>query len=71
MACTFGEKEKNAIKEFREKCGDKVKPGHSDWYLARFLIARKWDMGKATELFINAMKWREEEVSTAFFETCR
>jgi hypothetical protein len=61
LFCTFGDKEKDALKEFREKCKDYIRPEHSDWYLSRFLIARKWDMSKSVELFCNAMKWREAE----------
>lgn len=62
LPCTFTDKEKDAIKTMREQCAKHIKPEHTDWYLSRFLIARKWDMAKATELFNNAMKWREEEV---------
>lgn len=42
-----------------EKISDRI----SEWYIGRFLIARKWDMMKSGELFVNAMKWRKEDVS--------
>jgi len=33
---------------------------NTDFYLARWLVAREWDFPKAKEMFINAMKWRKE-----------
>lgn len=61
LYATWTDKERGLIKDFREKAGKWVKPTHSDYYLGRFLIARKWDLNKSTDLFINAMKWREDE----------
>jgi len=66
---TWTDKERDAVKEFREKTAKYIKPEHSDYYIGRFLIARKWDMSKSTELFINAMKWREEENIDGLVET--
>jgi len=31
-----------------------------DFYLARWLVARNWNMDAACEMFINSMKWRKE-----------
>jgi hypothetical protein len=61
----WGEAEKKALSEFRELTVDWAQPTDSDWYLSRFLVARRWDVTRATELFITAMKWRKEEVSPA------
>jgi len=33
---------------------------HTDFYLARFLVAREWDFAKSKQMFIDAMKWRKE-----------
>jgi len=63
------DKERDLVKQFREKAAEYVKPEHSDYYLGRFLIARKWDMDKSVELFINAMKWRIEEKIDTLVET--
>jgi len=33
---------------------------HTDFYLSRYLVARDFDVAKAKEMFINAMKWRKD-----------
>jgi len=66
---TFGEKEKNAIAEFKTLVESYIRPNHSDYYFSRFLVARKWDMKLATELFVNAMKVREAEDVDNILET--
>lgn len=58
---TWGENEKKAFAEFRKqskKCTDSV----TDYYISRFLVARKWDMKKSVDLFDGAIKWREDKV---------
>jgi hypothetical protein len=35
---------------------------HEDFYLARYLQARNWDIPKAKDMFIAAMTWRKEKV---------
>jgi len=69
MYFSWGEKEREAVKTLREKAGEWATEQHSDWYLGRFLIARKWSMDAALELFVNAMKWRKEENIDSLVET--
>lgn len=69
MWLTFTEKEKSMIQEFKEQVKDYIKPHHSDYYFSCFLVARKWDMKLAIELFVNAMKLREEEQIDDILET--
>jgi len=66
---TFGDKEKGLIEEFKKQVKDHIKPHHDDYYFSRFLVARKWDMKLSTELFVNAMKVREEEGIDQILET--
>lgn len=35
---------------------------HTDFYLARYLVARNWDVDAARDMFETAMKWREDNV---------
>lgn len=45
-----------------------IKKQH-DLDLLRWLLARQWDVEKATDMFINSMKWREEQEVDTILET--
>eukprot|EP00899_Mesostigma_viride_P008693 jgi/Mesvir1/17825/Mv12919-RA.1 len=51
-----------AVEVFRATLTEKgyIKPQHDDFLLQRFLQARGFDLEKATAMFINNQKWREE-----------
>lgn len=49
------------IQEFRVLVQDLLKPEHSDFYLSRFLVARKWSLQHSVEMFKQAMTQRAEE----------
>jgi len=57
---TFTDDQKKMFAEFR-KASKKCKDSHTDYYIGRFLIARKWKLKDSVELFDNALKWREEQ----------
>jgi len=44
-------------------------PRHSKFFIHRFLRARKYDLDAAIQMFIEAMKWREEMKVDSIFET--
>lgn len=50
------------VKEFREhpEASKYLKEHHHDFYINRWLTARKFDVEKAVELFVASMKWRAE-----------
>lgn len=69
MWLSLNEKEKTMIQEFKVQVKDFILPHHTDYYFSCFLIARKWDMKLSVELFINAMKHRQEEKIDDILET--
>lgn len=62
------EEQKTILAQFREKLVElKFEKRLDDASLLRFLRARKFDLDKATEMFVNCEKWREEfGVNTIF-----
>jgi len=44
-------------------------PKFNDFFFARFLRARKGDVDKAVEMFLNRLKWREEVGADTILET--
>lgn len=68
---TFDDEQKAKIQEFKkaENVVPHLKPEHTDYYISRFLVARKWDMKLSTELFANAMVVREAEGIDSILET--
>lgn len=66
---TLTEEQKQKVIQF--KAGDAkpfLKPIHTDLYLLRWLMARSWDVDKATSMFIASMKWREENKVDSILE---
>jgi len=67
----FSPKELAIIEKFKIEVKDSIPPPSDDLYYgtdffyARWLVARDWDIPASTTMFINAMKWRKENnVST-------
>jgi len=55
------EEQQDLLKEFKELVKDIKKPWHDDGELTRWLVARDWDLKKATYMFTESMKWRNKE----------
>jgi hypothetical protein len=66
---TLTEQHKNLIQEFREQAQDYVRPEHTDYYLSRFLMARKWDLSLSIDFFVKAMTLRAAEDMDNILET--
>lgn len=65
---SFGETEKKAMAEFRER-SKRCTPAHTDYYISRYLVARKWDMKKSVDLFDESMNWRDQNKVDDILET--
>jgi len=65
---TLTDSQKAMFGEFR-KASKKCKEAHTDYYICRFLIARKWKLKDSVELFDNAMTWREENKIDEILDT--
>jgi len=58
----FTEEKLWKIKAFREgPASEYIKPDQNDFDIARWLVARKWDLDASTKMFIDSMKWRQNE----------
>jgi len=44
-------------------------PKHDKFFIARYLRARKYDVGNAVQMFVNMMKWRQEKEVDTIRET--
>uniref|UniRef100_A0A1L8DYS2 Putative phosphatidylinositol transfer protein sec14 n=1 Tax=Nyssomyia neivai TaxID=330878 RepID=A0A1L8DYS2_9DIPT len=51
--------QKFALMKFRRSVADVLKPEHDDYYLLRWLRARKWNPDAAEKMLRNSVKWRE------------
>jgi len=61
--------QKKLIEKFKERVREYIKPFHTDDTFIRFLRARAYDLNKATEMFVNSMKWRAEVNADNILET--
>jgi hypothetical protein len=58
---TFSDEQKMILVEFKQgDAGPFIKPGTHDIELFRWLVARKWNVANATEMFVASMKWRQK-----------
>jgi len=66
---TFSEEKRQKIKAFREsKAGPYITKDTGDLEIARWLIARKWDMEASIKMYIDSITWREKENINSIFE---
>jgi len=68
---TLSEETLEQIQKFREHPEAKkyIKEHHHDFYISRWLTARKGDVEKSVTLFVESMKWREENSIDTIMET--
>jgi len=55
------EEQQQKLNTFKEAVKDIKRPYHDDGELCRWLVAREWDLDKATFMFTESMKWRDKE----------
>ncbi|KAI0242968.1 Retinal-binding protein [Lamellibrachia satsuma] len=53
-------KEGAALREFKKRVNDLLKPEYSDYYLSKWLKARNFDVGRAEQMFRKSMGYREK-----------
>ena len=56
------DEQKEILEQFKVNVADCKRPYHDDGELCRWLVAREWDLKKATFMFTESMKWRTQEV---------
>ncbi|XP_046633856.1 SEC14-like protein 2 [Daphnia pulicaria] len=56
----FNENQKKILKQFREVVKDCQLPNSEDAYLARWLVARDFDIPKAEKMLRSALEWRRQ-----------
>jgi len=65
----FSEEQIQKIKNFREgPANEFIKKDQNDLDIARWIVARKWDVEAATKMFIDSMKWRQKENIDTIFD---
>ncbi|KAK6967844.1 SEC14-like protein 2 [Biomphalaria glabrata] len=57
---SLSDKQAAILEEFRQNVSDLLKPHHDDYYLLRWLRARKFDLKKSEAMLRNHFRWREE-----------
>ncbi|XP_076277712.1 SEC14-like protein 4 [Lasioglossum baleicum] len=49
-----------ALKKFRQSVEDILQPHHDNYFLVRWLRARKWDVAAAEKMLRDSMEWRRQ-----------
>ncbi|XP_018372744.1 PREDICTED: SEC14-like protein 2 [Trachymyrmex cornetzi] len=60
MSLKLADDQRFALMKFRRSVQDILQPHHDDYFLLRWLRARKWDPNAAEKMLRNSLEWRKQ-----------